>query len=406
MQGDLPRRAEVVIIGGGVVGVSTAYHLAALGCADVVVVEREDALGTGSTGRSAGGVRIQFSTEVNIRLSAWSIDVLRRFDELTGISAGLRQYGYLIVTRDPQQMARFEENVALQRSLGFDVKLLSPHEALAMVPQLYVDDLAGATFHGQDGYADPHSVVQGFARRAREMGVRFLLATEACSIDVRGGRVAGVAVRRRLGGEGRGRSGAGAPGDEPSAIIETRHVVNAAGPYAAEIGRMAGVDVPVQPYRRMVWVTEPIGIFRPDLPLVIDFDTGFYVRREGERLLFGMADPDEGPSFRTDVDWAFLPRVLEAGVHRLPALAEARVSTGWAGLYEVSPDHNGIIGEAPEVQGFYLANGFSGHGFQQAPAVGRVVAEMILGLPLSVDVSALSPRRFAAGRALRESQVV
>ncbi|MBE3598900.1 MAG: FAD-binding oxidoreductase [Limnochordaceae bacterium] len=285
MQRAFPLRADVVVIGGGVVGVSTAYHLAALGHADVVVVEREEALGMGSTGRSAGGVRIQFSTEVNVRLSAWSIEMLRRFGELTGESAGLRQHGYLIVTGDVAEMSRFEQNVALQRSLGFDVKLLDPRRAQALVPQLRVDDL-------------------------------------------------------------------------------------------------------------------------PDLPMVIDFDSGFYVRREGERLLFGMANPEEGPGFRTDVDGAFLPRVLEAGVHRLPALAEARVRRGWAGLYEVSPDHNAIIGEAPEVQGFYLANGFSGHGFQQAPAVGRVLAEMILGLPLSVDVSPLDIRRFSTGGRLVESQVV
>ncbi|WP_324717115.1 FAD-binding oxidoreductase [Carboxydochorda subterranea] len=398
MQRAFPLRADVVVIGGGVVGVSTAYHLAALGRADVVVVEREEALGMGSTGRSAGGVRIQYSTEVNVRLSAWSIEMLRRFGELTGESAGLRQHGYLIVTGDVAEMSRFEQNVALQRSLGFDVKLLDPRRAQALVPQLRVDDLVGATFHAQDGYADPHSVLQGLARKAREMGARLFLATEAFAVDVRGGRVAGVAVRRPPGSRG--------PGAEEQAIIEARYVVNAAGPYAAEVGRMAGVVVPVKPYRRMVWVTEPIGLFRPDLPMVIDFDSGFYVRREGERLLFGMANPEEGPGFRTDVDWAFLPRVLEAGVHRLPALAEARVRRGWAGLYEVSPDHNAIIGEAPEVRGLYLANGFSGHGFQQAPAVGRVLAEMILGLPLSVDVSPLDIRRFSTGGRLVESQVV
>lgn len=397
----VPRRADVVIIGGGVMGVSTAFHLAALGCRDVVVVEREEALGAGSTGRSAGGVRVQFSTEVNIRLSAWSIELLRRFEELTGVASGLRQYGYLIVTSDPATMARFEADVALQRSLGFHVRLLAPRQTRELVPQLEIGDLVGATFSPHDGYADPHSVVHGFARRARESGVRFFTELEAVGVAVRAGRVEGIEVRPATTAALTTESVGGAP-----AIIEAPVVVNAAGPFAAEIGRMAGVDVPVQPYRRMVFVTEPIGVFRPDLPMVIDFDSGFYVRREGERLLLGMADPDEGPSFRTDVDWGFLPRVLQRGVHRLPALAEASVTRGWAGLYEVSPDHNGIVGPSASPKGFYVAAGFSGHGFQQAPAVGRVLAEMILGQRPTIDVSELSPDRFSAGRALVEQKVI
>lgn len=404
-------------MGAGVVGLSVAYHLAQLGVEDVTVVDRAPAPGTGSTGRSAGGVRVQFSSAVNIRLSAWSIEFLQRFQALTGVDPGLRQDGYLIVTTRPDTLARFEANVALQRSLGVEVRLLTPAQAGAMVPQLHTADLVGATFGPQDGYADPHSVVLGLAQKAHQLGVRILTRVEVVGLDVRDGAVAGALLRPaappgRLPAPSQGASDKPpaerrrpAPGDGTH-YVQAPVVVNAAGPWAAEVARMAGVDLPVEPYRRMIFVTEPIRIFSPRLPMVIDFDTGFYVRREGDRLLFGMADPAEGPSFRTDVDWAFLPAVLERGVHRLPALAEARVARGWAGLYEVSPDHNGIVGPAPGVRGLFLANGFSGHGFQQAPAVGRVVAEMITGRTPTIDVSELSPDRFRRGQAHLERQVI
>ena len=374
------------------VGLSVAYHLADLGLADVVVLEREPAAGSGSTGRCAGGIRIQFSSEVNARLSAWSLEFLKSFKARTGVDPGLRQYGYLIVTRDPATLAEFEANVAMQRALGLRVRLVTPAEAGAIVPQLYTADLAGGTFGPDDGYADPHSVVQGLVAAIRRMGVRLFTDAEVVGLEVAGGQVQAVRVRGRGGTEGW--------------CIETTCVVNAAGPWAAEVARLAGVELPVRPFRRMVFVTEPVAGFAPDLPMVIDFDTGFYARREGDRLIFGMANEREGPSFRTDVDWSFLPQVLEKGVHRLPSLAEARVARGWAGLYEMSPDHNAIVGQAPGVSGLFFANGFSGHGFQQAPAVGRVLAEMILGLAPSIDVSALSPQRFQAGRPHVERRVI
>lgn len=413
----LPNRAEVVVVGAGVVGLSVAYHLARLGADDVVVLEREATAGTGSTGRSAGGIRIQFSSEVNVRLSAWSLEFLKNFKALTGVDPGLRQYGYLILTRDPATLAAFEVNVAMQRSLGMRVRLVTPAEARAIVPQLRVDDLAGGTFGPDDGYADPHSVVQGLASKIREMGVRLFTETAVVGLELAGGQVRAVRVQQGGGRPVPGPAAAAGPSAAPEAVtpagedprahrVETRCVVNAAGPWAGELAAASGIDLPVRPYRRMVFVTEPIGEFAADLPMVIDFDTGFYARREGDRLIFGMADEREGPSFRTDVDWSFLPVVLEKGVHRLPALAEARVARGWAGLYEVSPDHNAIVGEAPGVKGLFFANGFSGHGFQQAPAVGRVLAEMILGLPPTIDVSALSPQRFRLGRPHVERQVV
>lgn len=384
--------ADVVIVGGGCMGASVAYHLARRGVTNVVLVEREKLLGTGSTGRNAGGVRHQFSNEANIRLSIESIKVFERFADEVGQSIDFHQDGYLFLLSADSSVETFRANVALQRRLGVDVQWLDARQAAALAPGLDVEGVAGATFCQRDGVADPNGVTMGFARAAQASGVSIERDTEVTGIDVRGGRVAGVETTR-------GR-------------IETPVVVNAAGPHARSIGRMAGVDVPVDPYRRHIFIAtlDGNGSSGTRVPsshiLVIDFDTTFYFHREGAGLLFGMGDPDETPTFDTTVQWDFLPQVIDVAVRRLPVLADASISHAWAGLYEVTADGNPIIGATDGVEGFYQINGFSGHGFQHSPAAGRILADLIAGRDPAFDVSPFAHARFARGGVVGERYVV
>jgi len=377
----MKRTAEVVIVGGGCMGASVAYHLARLGVTDVVLVEREQMLGTGSTGRNAGGVRHQFSNDANIRLSLESIALLECFADEVGQPIDFHQDGYLFLLTRESSVATFRRNVALQRSLGVDVQWLDAGEAERLAPGLAADGVAGATFCARDGIADPNGVTMGFVKAAQAAGVEVARDTEVTGVRVERGRIAGV--------------------DTSRGTIETRSVVNAAGPYARQIGQMAGVDVPVEPYRRHIFIAAaPAGEAAWRVPasriMVIDFDTTFYFHREGAGLLFGMGDPDEKPTFDTTVQWDFLPQVIDVAVQRLPALADASISHAWAGLYEVTPDANPIIGPAPGVDGLFLINGFSGHGFQHSPAAGRILADVIAGRDPVFDLTPFALQRFAA----------
>jgi len=384
----MKRSAEVVIIGGGCMGASVAYHLARRGVTDVVLVERDKLLGTGSTGRNAGGVRHQFSNEANIRLSIESIGVLERFADEVGHPIDFHQDGYLFLLSAPESVETFRTNAALQRSLGVDVQWLDAQDAARLAPGIDVDGVAGATFCQRDGIADPNGVTMGFAKGAQAAGVLVERDTEVTSIRVEAGRVAAVETTR--------------------GTIDTRTVVNAAGPYARLIGQMAGVDVPVDPYRRHIFIaaldgsaTHAAGNGPLRVPasriMVIDFDTTFYFHREGAGLLFGMGDPDEAPTFDTTVQWDFLPQVIDVAVKRLPALADASISHAWAGLYEITPDANPIIGPADGVGGLYLINGFSGHGFQHSPAAGRILADVMTGRDPAFDLTPFTAGRFTSG---------
>lgn len=382
--------ADVVIIGGGCMGVSTAYHLTRNGLCNVVLLEREPMLGMGSTGRNAGGVRHQFSSEANVKLSIESIRLFERFTEEVGHEIDFYQDGYLFLLSTEKALSDFRRSVEMQRRLGVEVELLTPDEAQRLAPGLEVDGVIGATFCARDGIADPNGVTTGFAKAAQAAGVEIRRSTEVTAIRTEAGRVAAV--------------------ETTHGAISTRTVVNAAGPYARDVGRMAGVEVPVSPYRRHIFITEPIapGSSVPaSRIMVIDFETTFYFHREGGGVLFGMSDPDEPSSYNSMVSWEFLERITPTAIKRLPALADAGIAHAWAGLYEMSPDAMPIIGLAQAVEGFFIVAGFSGHGFQHSPAAGRLLAEIIIsGSARDFDTTPFSPDRFSRGAHECEANVV
>lgn len=368
-------------------GASVAYHLASRGVTDVVLIEREPQLGMGSTGRNAGGFRHQFSHPANIALSKESIALFADFEAQVGHPIDFWPDGYLFLLSSPDSVNTFRTNMALQRQHGINVEWLSADDAASLCPGLDAAGVLGATYCSDDGIADPNGVTMGFARAAQAQGVRIRRGEEVTGVDIHAGRIAGVQTT-----EG---------------SVRTAVVVNATGPWARVLGQLAGVVVPVDPERRHIFIAQPSsgknwdeGEHPRAVPasrlMVIDFDSTFYFHREGGGLLFGMGDPEERPGFDTTVCWDFLPRVIDVAVRRLPALAEAAVSHAWAGLYEMTPDHNPIIGQAREVQGFFTIAGFSGHGFQHSPAAGRILADMIVGADVGTDVSAFDHGRFAA----------
>ncbi|MFK0158525.1 NAD(P)/FAD-dependent oxidoreductase [Streptomyces sp. NPDC090499] len=378
-------RAQVVIIGGGVMGTSIACHLARAGVRDVVLVERDE-LAAGSTSKAAGGVRAQFSDELNIQLGARSLEAFARFGEETGYDIGLHRVGYLFLLSTPEEVASFEAGVRLQNHLGVPSRMLTPKEAARLSPLITTDGLLAAAYSPDDGHCTPESVVHGYAAAARAHGARVLRHTEVTGIERDGGYL--TAVHTTLG------------------RIATDTVICAAGAWSRAVGAMAGVDLPVQPLRRQIAVTEPVPGLPPTLPMTIDFTTSLYFHAEGPGLLLGMSDPDERPGFATDTHDRWIPRLYAAMERRAPALLDLRRTGGWAGLYENTPDHNALIGEAPSVSRFLYATGFSGHGFLQAPAVGEVVRDLYLGRAPFLDVGPLGAGRFAADAPRPEANLV
>ncbi|MDX3242008.1 FAD-binding oxidoreductase [Streptomyces sp. ME18-1-4] len=367
--------ASVVVIGGGVMGTSIAYHLAAAGVRDVLLLERDE-LAAGSTSKAAGGVRAQFSDELNIQLGARSLEAFGRFGEEIGYDIGLHRVGYLFLLSTPEEVASFETGVRLQNALGVPSRMIGPAEAQRLSPLIRTEGLRAAAFSPDDGHCTPEAVVHGYAAAARRCGARILRHTAVTGIERQGAAI--TAVQTTLG------------------RISTDTVICAAGAWSRAVGAMAGLELPVQPLRRQIAVTEPVPALPPDLPMTIDFTSTLYFHREGPGLLVGMSDPDERPGFATDTHDRWIPRLTAAMEYRAPALLDLRRTGGWAGLYEVTPDHNALIGEASSVSRFLYATGFSGHGFLQGPAVGEVVRDLFLGRVPFVDVTPLSADRFAA----------
>lgn len=383
----IPTSASVVIIGGGVHGLSTAYHLAKRGLKDVIVLEKEPQLASGSTGLSAGGIRQQFSTEVNVRMSQYSVRRLERFEEEMGADPGFIQAGYLFLLSTKEEVALFRHSVALQNRLGVGTEWLSPDEIKARWPFLNVKDIVAATYNAADGYGDPYGVATGYAQQARRLGARILIQVEATDIDVSGGRVRGVQTTK--------------------GPIATEMVVNTSGPYARLVGQMAGVDLPARPYRRQVFATAPFPQIPRDAPMTIDFHYNWYFRPEGPGIITGMSKLDQPPGFDFTVDQEWMFEVIEHGIHRAPVFEEARIMRSWAGLYSITPNDQPIIGTIPGLEGFVCAVGFSGHGFMLAPACGLTLAEIILdGAAQTFDISEFSFSRFADSTALTSEKHV
>jgi sarcosine oxidase subunit beta len=386
----MPHSAEVAIIGAGIVGSSVAFHLTEAGLKNVLVIERETRQGLGSTGKSMGGVRAQFSTDVNIQMSLYSIPFLNRFEDATGYPSGYKPHGYLFMASNEAHINYLRTNFARQQALGLKgIQWLQPDDIRKVLPQLRSDDIIGGTLCPTDGFVDPNSVMTGFMARALERGATLWRGTEVTGIQVEDGEITGVKTT--------------------NGSVATRTVVNAAGPWAAGVARMAGAELPIEPLRRMLVPTEPFPGLPERLPMIIDMSNGWHFRQEGLGLIMAWADPGQQPGFRTDFDPAFIEKILTRAVNRVPCFADLAVNPRrcWAGMYEMSPDHHSILGPAPNVRGLFFANGFSGHGVMHSPATGRILSDLILhGKTDIIDADILSIRRFAEGRAIEETAVL
>ncbi len=382
----IPKTANIIVIGGGVMGASTAYHLAERGVKDIVLIEKEEFFGQGATGRCAGGVRYQFATEVNIRLSLESLPMLERFQEEFGQAIDYHQVGYLFLLTREEDLDVFQKNVELQHSLGVETEWLTGDEVRQRLPMMNLDDVIAATNNRKDGVVDPNGVVMGYIGAAQRLGVRAISSVEVTGIRVEEGQIVGV--------------------ETTAGTISAPTVVNAAGPWAGQLGQMAGVSIPIEPLRRQWLTTTPLPDLPPDFPFVIDFAKSLYFHPEGRGLLTGMSNPNEKIGFGQgiDPDWEIIH--MEAAIKRLPLLEKAGLASHLAGLYEVTPDAHPIYGATP-VEGFYVVAGFSGHGFMHGPVSGKLMTEIILdGEYKTIDVSMLDLARFEEGRLIHEYNVV
>ena len=381
------RTAEVVIVGGGIMGASIAYHLARRGCTNVVVLEQAEMFGLGSTGLNAGGIRHQFATAVNIELSKLSIAMMERFADEMDQPVGLRRCGYLFLLDNETDVTQFRTNVELQNSLGVPSRLVDRDAIAALAPEIDLTGIVGGSWCPTDGLVDPHGLLQGFVTQARRYGATLTTGAAVTAISVTGGRI------RRV--------------ETANGSIDTQRVVIAAGPWSAAVGEMAGVDLPIQPIRRQIVVTAAIPALRPDFPFVIDFSRALYFHREGDGILTGMSNKDELPGFDTRVDEEWRLQHVQRAIERMPLLGDAEISAEWAGLYEVTPDDQPILGALPDVEELYVCAGFSGHGLMHGPAAGLLLAEEILeGRAETIDIDPLRFGRFARGASVGEYNVV
>ncbi|MGJ9421390.1 NAD(P)/FAD-dependent oxidoreductase [Aeromicrobium sp. CF3.5] len=385
MSAPQPDRAAVVIIGGGVMGLSTAQHLARAGVEDVVLVER-GALGEGSTCKAAGGVRSLFSDRVNIAIGLRSLEMFERFGIEMDTEIDLHQVGYLFLIDDADHEAALAGAVELQNSFGVPSRMIGPEEAKRLSPLIDTTGIRSAVWSPRDGHCTPESVVLGYATAARRHGVQILTGCEVTGIATEDGVITGVHTS--------------------TGTLDTSVVICAAGAWSRDIARSAGVDLPVSPLRRQVAITEPIAGIDPRTPFTVDFSSSFYFHREGEGLLLGMAEESDAWGFDLSRSSEWLETLAGAMERRLPSLGDVGIQSGWAGLYEMTPDHNALIGESGEVSRFLYATGFSGHGFLMGPAVGEIICDLYLGEAPSIDVSSLAADRFAAASPRPELNIV
>lgn len=378
--------ADAVVIGGGINGVSIAYNLAKKGLKNVVLLEKRF-LASGSTGRCGAGVRCQWGTEMNCLLSKASIEFYENINEELDYEKDceFKQSGYLLLAATEKEALQFKKNVELQNSLGIDSKLITPEEAKEIVPYLNLDGIICAAFCEKDGHANPFMVVDAFAKAARRLGVEINTYTDVTGIKTENGRVVGVKTTK---------------GD-----IATNRVINAAGGYSQIVSEMAGIKIPNYSERHQILVTEPIN---PILgPMVMSFSLNIYIQQTPHgSFIMGYGEPDEPHGYTMDSSWNFIETMAKKTVKLLPPLGELRVVRQWAGLYNMTPDRQPIMGGHPELEGYYMAVGFSGHGFMLGPITGILMSEYILGEKPSIDISKLDAARFERGELVLEPSVV
>ncbi len=379
------QRADAIVVGGGVIGASIAWHLACRGKKPLVF--EKHLLGAGNTGRSAGGIRAQFNSAVNVRLSLYSIAFFERFREILGADAEFHQCGYLFLATTPELERQFRERIEFQRRLGVEVSLLTREQVAARWPFLRTEDVRNATWSPKDGVAGPYEVTVAFANAAKARGAMFQEQVEVTEVLAKDGAIRGVRT--------------------PAGEFVSDAVIVAAGPETPALLKPLGVGIPITPYRRHLYMTEKFDEIPDDIPLMIDSGTGLYFRKETGGIMMGMVDKNDPPTSSMNVDESYLEKLVEAALLRVPCLERANIMNGWAGLYDTSPDHHAILGPVDEVRGLTIAVGFSGHGFMHSPAVGAAIAEVVLdGVATSVDISPLGLNRFAAGAVAEETNVI
>lgn len=395
-------RAEVVVIGAGIMGLSIAYHLARLGITDIAVIDKSYLCG-GASGRNGGGIRAQWSSETNVRLMQESIRMCQDFASEFKINVWLRQGGYLFLARTEERRRALEESCKLQRSCGLKTRMLSPREAQKIVPELSTDGVVAASYNPDDGVVFPWPFVWGFAQAATKLGVEISTFTEVVGFDTRGRTIEGVRVRRALGHP----NGDGGSGSTVH-TIKTNMVVNACGAWSPEIARMLGVELPNKPHRHEICSTEPL---KPWLkPLVADLTNGLYFSQSTRGEIVGGIGQEHVPEgVNHDSSFAFLGLYARALVATCPVLGKVKVLRQWSGCYDLTPDANPIVGGVDDVEHFYQASGFMGHGFMMAPVVGKLIAEHIArgedapNLPM---FERWNLRRFKEGKLLSESMII
>jgi sarcosine oxidase subunit beta len=380
------KTASAVIIGGGISGCAIAYELAKRGMKDIVVVEKQY-LCSGATGRCGAGVRMQWGTEMNCKLAKYSIEFFETANEALDYEYDVefKQGGYLIIAATEKEVAQFQKNIALQNSLGIPSRYITPKEAKEIVPHMDENKILGACFNPKDGHLNPFHTTQAYANAAKRLGVEIMTFTEVTGIDVENRKIKGVQTDK--------------------GYISTPIVVNAAGGYSQLIGDMVGVKIPVFSERHQILVTEAVAPMQG--PMFMSFSQNIYCQQTPHgSFIMGRGDPNEPRDLRITSSWEFLEEMAKTCIKFLPPLKDLRIVRQWSGLYNMSPDRQPIYGGVKEVEGFYLACGYSGHGFMFGPVTGVVMAETILGEEPTIPVHMLGIDRFEKGELILEPSVV